>query len=158
MGSAGINSPYLPFFISLEEKGESEEVGTQSLDDRDNGHVFSSENFMVYDAAIQDLRITKPYAADLRRHLGDHLFILQCRTPVSLNYVPDEWKSKTTTLLWQVKGPGFTGYVADGDLSTFYFASKAGVDEFIGKMNGTGSNLSADKLIQQRDRLKKILG
>jgi len=158
MGSSSINSPYSPFFISLEEKGEPEDVGVQSMDDSANGHAFAPDAITSYNAAVQDLRIMKPYAADLRRHLGDQLFVLQCRTPTALNYVPDEWKSKATTLLWQVKGPGFTGYVTDGDFSTFYFGSKADLDTFVGKMNGTGSSSSADSLLQQRDRLKKILG
>lgn len=158
-GNPNVNSPYLPFLLGEEEKGTSEEA-TQSIDESAQNRDLKLKpgSFLEYPAKVSDLRLLTPYAADLRHHLGETCYVLQCRPPFSLDSVPGEWKHKASPLLWEVKLPESKGYVVDSDLGTFYFKSQEDSNQFIGKMNGSDPGPDLASLLDQRDRLRKLLG
>jgi len=158
-GNGDNPTPYLPFLLGKEEKGTPAD-GTQSIDEASQARdtKLTPDNMLGYPAKVSELRLLKPYAADLRSRLGDKCYVLQCRPPFSLDSVPNEWKHRTSPLLWEVKLPNSLGYVADSDLSTFYFKSEADSDQFVGKMNESDSGPSLTELLKQRDRLRKLLG
>ena len=159
-GNPKVNSPYLPFFLGKDELGTPAE-GTQSIDEPKQYRdvKLTPDSFMEYPAKISDLRVMGPYAHELEQRLGKTCYVLQCRKSFSLNSVPNEWKHKVGSFLWEVSVPGGSpAYVADSDLSTFYFKDQAAFRFFLGKMNGADSGPSLDEMLAQRDRLRKLLG
>lgn len=159
--SSDIKTPFSPVFLKDEERGSPSGEGTQSIDEPKSvrDEKLSPGTFIEYPANIQDLRLLVPYAADLKKHLGPTCHVLQILTPFSYDSVPNEWKRKASPLLWEIKIPGSSGFVTDRDPRTFYFRTPSDSETFIRKMNGADSSgPSLEEVLNQRDRLRKLLG
>jgi len=158
-GNRGNNTQYRPVFIDSDEKGIPHD-GTQSIDEPKNVRDTKVEpgSYIEYETEVDGLRIQAPYAYELKKRLGPVVYVLQFRTPFSLDSVPNEWKRKDGSLLWKVNTPEFTAYVTDSEPNVFFFPERAQSEYFIRKMRGMDSSgPSLEEVTEQRDNLRKLL-
>jgi len=150
-----------PVFILGPEKGTDTD-GIHSIDEplSSRGVTPTAGTMLEYPAEVDQLRIISPYKVELNSRLGHSVYVLQF-TEYSLDSVPNDWKRREPPLLWKVSidGPNpIVGFVTDQDLKTFYFPEKVMARSFLSSILGEGEGPSFQDVLDQRDRLTRLLG
>ena len=158
MSDEATKTPYRPTFLTPDEVGKPEISQSVDVPAVEREVVPRPQDFLEYEAKLQDLRLLVPYRSELKRRLGDQCHVLQFKSPFSVDHVPGEYKHKEPPLLVRLKGPGFLGFVTDKDPKTFFFPKKEHADAFLTMWDGPESEASSlDEELESRDRLHKLL-